>query len=315
MTDPTAVTEHPIAMLVNPASTAAHPGLVEMAERLLGPLGLTVVLTTQERGHAAELARLAWEGHGALTVVTMGGDGTAAEAAGALVGTGSALAPIPAGSTNVFARTLGWPKDCVESIELLARAIARGTTPDPVTIGHVSADGQDRFFIVNAGAGIDAEAAETVERHPHMKRRIGQAWFAGATAVAAVRTRKSNGVLVSVDGGTPFRLSSLSVACTRPYAYFGTRPFDLIPDAGREGVLGWLGATTNSVSGPAVAAAGALSGAWHLDSSKVAHGVAGTRIVMESTDGVALQADGEPLGRFHHVVFEPAPGLLVLRPR
>ena len=58
MTDPTAVTEHPIAMLVNPASTAAHPGLVEMAERLLGPLGLTVVLTTQERGHAAELARL-----------------------------------------------------------------------------------------------------------------------------------------------------------------------------------------------------------------------------------------------------------------
>jgi hypothetical protein len=29
---------------------------------------------------------------------------------------------------------------------------------------------------------------------------------------------------------------------------------------------------------------------------------------------VALQADGEPLGAFRHVVFEPAPGLLVLRP-
>jgi hypothetical protein len=35
---------------------------------------------------------------------------------------------------------------------------------------------------------------------------------------------------------------------------------------------------------------------------------------MESDEGVALQADGEPLGRFHHAVFTPAAGLLVMRP-
>ena len=282
MTDAPVAPDHPIAMLVNPASTAAHPGLVELAERLLGPLGLTVVLTTQERGHAAELAQLAWEKHGALTVVTMGGDGTAAEAAGALVGTGAALAPIPAGSTNVFARTLGWPGDCVQAIELLAREIRAGRQAQPVTIGRLVADGEERFFIVNASAGVEAAAAETVERHPRMKRYIGQAWFAGAVAVAAVRSRKSSGVQVSIDGGTPFRMSSLSVACTRPYAYFGQRAFDLIPDAGREGMLGWVGTATHSVAGPAIAATGALTGAWHLDSARLAHGVSSARITVEA---------------------------------
>ena len=314
MTDPSVTPDHPIAMLVNPASTAAHPGLVELAERMLGPLGLTVVLTTQERGHAAELAQLACEQHGALTVVTMGVDGTAAEAAGALIDTGAALVPIPAGSTNVFARTLGWPKDCEQAIRLLANTIHGGCQAENVTIGHLRADDEERYFIVNASAGIEAAAAETVERHPGMKKRIGQAWFAGAVAMAAVRTRRSTGVQVSIDGSTPFRLSSLSVACTRPYAYFGHRAFDLIPDAGRDDVLGWVGTATQSVAGPAIAATGALTGAWHLDSHRLAHGVAAASIQMESDEGIALQADGEPLGRFHHVTFAPAPGLLVLRP-
>ena len=63
----------------------------------------------------------------------------------------------------------------------------------------------------------------------------------------------------------------------------------------------------------AVAAAGALTGAWHLESRALAHGVARDSIVMESVAGVALPADGEPLGRHHRVVMRPANGLMVLR--
>ena len=313
MTEPASGPGHPIALLVNPASTAAHPGLAEMAERLLTPLGLCVVLTTRERGHAADLAREACTQHGALTVVTMGGDGTAAEAAGALIDTGATLAPIPAGSTNVFARTLGWPNGCEEALRLLARLLREGHQGEEMTIGRLVADGEERFFIVNAGAGIDAEATETVERHPRMKKRVGQLWFAGAIAVAAVRTRRSNGVHARIDDGAPFRLSSLNVACTRPYAYFGRRAFDLIPDAGHEGVIGWVGGTSRSLAGPAVAALGAFTGGWHLNSGLLAHGVSSVRIELESAEGVALQADGEPLGRFRHVIFEPATGLRVMR--
>lgn len=308
--------DHPIAILVNPASTAAHPGLTEYAIRRLAPFGVRAVLTTQERGHAAELATLAMQEHDALTVVTLGGDGTAAEAAGALVGTGAALAPMPTGSTNVFARTIGWPMDARQAIDRLVRMIEEGHHAEEVTIGRIDCDDDgdtDRFFIVNAGVGIDAEAADMVERNPQWKKRVGQLWFAAATAYAAVSQRRRGMVRVSVDGGTPFALASLSVACTRPYAYFRRREFDLIPDAGDLGVLGWMGATTTSPRAPALAAAGALTGAWHLDSRVLAHGTATEAIVMESEDGVALQADGEPLGRHHRVVMRPAAGLLVLR--
>jgi diacylglycerol kinase family enzyme len=313
VTEPRHAADHPIVLLVNPRSTAAQPGLTEYAEHVLSPFGVRAVLTTQERGHAAELARFAMQEHEALTVVTLGGDGTAAEAAGALVGTGAALAPIPTGSTNVFARTIGWPMDPREAIDQLVRAIESGQRAESVTIGHVEASGQNRFFIVNAGVGIDAEAADLVERHPEWKRRVGQAWFASATFLAAARQRRQPLMRVSIDGGTSFPMASVSVACTRPYAYFRRYAFDLIPEAGQDGALGWLGSVSRGMSGPAIAAAGAFTGAWHLDSSRVAHGVARASIVLESTEGVALQADGEPLGRHRRIVMTPAAGLLVLR--
>ena len=313
MTEPRHAADHPIAILVNPRSTAAQEGLTEYARERLEPFGVQAVLTTRQRGHAAELAKLAMKEHDALTVVTLGGDGTAAEAAGALVNTGAALAPIPTGSTNVFSRTIGWPMDPRLAIDRLVDAIARGQRAEPVTIGIVEADGQERPFIVNAGVGIDAEAADMVERHPDMKRRIGQLWFAGATFVAAARHVRKAPMRVSVDHGTPFPLASMSIACTRPYAYFRTHAFDLIPDAGHDGALGWLGSVSRGMSGPAIAAAGAFTGGWHLDSPRIAHGVAHEEIVLDSPDGMALQADGEPLGRHRRIVVRPASGLLVLR--
>jgi diacylglycerol kinase family enzyme len=307
--------DHPMVILVNPNSTAAAAGVTEYAIRRLTPFGVRAVLTTQGRGHAAELATLATQEHGALTVVTLGGDGTAAEAAGALVGTGTALAPMPTGSTNVFARTLGWPTGAREAVDRLVGAIQRGQRADEVTIGRLEwdGDGGERFFIVNAGAGLDAEAAHIVERNPQWKRRVGQLWFAAATAYATLGQSRRGMVRVSIDGGTPFPLASLSVACSRPYTYMRNRAFDLIPEAGIPGALGWMGATTAGPRAPALAIAGALTGAWHLDSRVLAHGTARTSIVMESDVGVALQADGEPLGRHRRVVLRPAPGLLVLR--
>jgi len=70
---------------------------------------------------------------------------------------------------------------------------------------------------------------------------------------------------------------------------------------------------SRGLGGPAVAAAGAFTGAWHLGSSRVAHGTATESIIIDDGDGVALQADGEALGRHPRIIMRPATGLLVLR--
>ena len=61
---------------------------------------------TSRRGNATRLAQDA-AAAGYDAVVVLGGDGTLNEAANGLAGSDTALATLPGGSTNVFARTLG----------------------------------------------------------------------------------------------------------------------------------------------------------------------------------------------------------------
>ena len=54
-------------------------------------------------------------------MVAFGGDGTVNEAANGLIGTDVPLTCLPGGSTNVFCRSLGIPRDVVDATEHLLR--------------------------------------------------------------------------------------------------------------------------------------------------------------------------------------------------
>ena len=82
------------------------------------------VVETSRRGHAARLARGA-AAEGVEVVAVLAGDGTLNEAADGLVGTDTAIAPLPGGSTNVYARSLGIPDDPVEAAGELLDALDR----------------------------------------------------------------------------------------------------------------------------------------------------------------------------------------------
>jgi len=95
-----------IVLIVNSFASSVNPrNTVQVHQYLARRHGVQVV-ETNERGHATRFARDA-AARGVDAVVAFGGDGTLNEVATGLAGSGTALAILPGGSTNVFACSLG----------------------------------------------------------------------------------------------------------------------------------------------------------------------------------------------------------------
>jgi len=153
--------------IVNPLSGAgANPDVAAERAALLMrrfvEAGITGgVHVTERRGHATELAAHA-VAQGARVVLAWGGDGTINEIAGALTGTPTALAVIPAGSGNGFARELSIPWQPDEAIRVAIRGRDRA-----IDAGEING----RLFFNIAGIGIDAVIAEQFNAHGQLGRR------------------------------------------------------------------------------------------------------------------------------------------------
>ncbi len=146
-----------VVAIVNP-SAARLRGPRER-ERVLGVLrtvfpGLAL-RESRGRGEAGECARAA---AGADLVIAVGGDGTVREAAAALAGGTAALAIVPAGAGNDFARAAGIPPApldaCMVAREGRTRAVDLGT------VAWEGGEGARRESFINiAGLGFDARVA------------------------------------------------------------------------------------------------------------------------------------------------------------
>jgi diacylglycerol kinase family enzyme len=302
-----------IALVVNPRATRVRPALIEMAIDALGPLDPADVASTEHAGHGRALATAAAE-RGATLVAVLGGDGTVNEAAAALAGTDVALVPLAGGSTNVFARALGWAHPASAAIPLLRLALDAPEWRD-VRIGHVEAGTIDQVFCVNVGVGLDADAVQIVEARPWLKRRLRHLGFGAATVAAAVKAARHPAELVAtVDHGPPVALTSLIAACGAPYAFLGPRPLDLVPGADFGDRLRWMGLRSSRLGPVAAAVGGALRGGRHLGRASIVDGWAAEEINIQSAHPVAVQADGEPLGWHTRVRITPGPHLRVLSP-
>ena len=111
-----------VLLIVNPSASSVTARTRIVIQKALSADHRLEVSATTRRGHATRLAQSA-ANDGIDVVVVLGGDGTLNEAANGLVGTDTALAALPGGSTNVFARTLGLPDDPVEATGALLDAI------------------------------------------------------------------------------------------------------------------------------------------------------------------------------------------------
>jgi YegS/Rv2252/BmrU family lipid kinase len=149
------------------------------------------IARTTAAGDGERLARQAVT-DGVDIVVAHGGDGTAMDVAGALVGTGRPLGLLPAGTGNLLAGNLRIPRSWRGACDLILHG-----APRTVDVGRLTTGAGSRIFAVACGAGFDAELMRSTEaRH---KRLFGMGAYV-ATAVSLARAITRASIRLEADG-------------------------------------------------------------------------------------------------------------------
>ncbi|OWY60756.1 hypothetical protein B7486_67455, partial [cyanobacterium TDX16] len=217
-----------VLLLVNSSASSVTARARVVIRKALSADHDVTLAETSRRGHATRLAQGA-AGDGTDVVVVLGGDGTLNEAANGLAGTQTALAALPGGSTNVFARTLGLPNDPIEATGVLLDALDRGSIR-PVGLGSVNG----RYFLFHVGLGFDAASIEQVEKRSSLKRYAGHPLFIWAALTTWMRhyDRSRPRFVVRIGDEVVDDGYFTIVLNTNPYTYLGNRPLAIAPDAG-----------------------------------------------------------------------------------
>jgi YegS/Rv2252/BmrU family lipid kinase len=166
------------------------------------------VFETQYKEHAVSLARSAI-GQGFDGIISVGGDGTLLEIAGAIHGSDEILGIIPAGTGNDFRVAVDVPKDPAQALEVILAGNRRR-----VDVGLL---GEDRFFLNVAGTGFDVEVIKNTDK---VRKRFtgGFAYFLGI--FLSIFGYKSINIKLTVDGKS-FKRSILLIAIANGKCYAG----------------------------------------------------------------------------------------------
>ncbi|MFL5285754.1 MAG: diacylglycerol/lipid kinase family protein [Rhodopila sp.] len=144
-------------VIFNPAAGRRRAHLLWRVLDVLVANGVRLDLAeTHRAGHAEALAREAVL-HGEPMVVAAGGDGTIAEVANGLIGSGTRLGVIPLGTANVLAHELGLPF----APRAVAAALAFGRT-SPLWPGQANTLDGTRLFVQMLGVGFDAQVVHNL---------------------------------------------------------------------------------------------------------------------------------------------------------
>ncbi|MFA9564520.1 MAG: diacylglycerol kinase family protein [Acidimicrobiales bacterium] len=299
-----------ILLLVNPFSSSVTPrGRVVIQKTLSADHDVTVAETSR-RGHATRMARGATT-DGTDVVVVLGGDGTLNEAANGLAGSACALAPLPGGSTNVFARTLGLPDDPVDATVVLLESLAAGRI-EPAGLGVVNG----RYFLFHVGVGYDAAVVEQVERRAQLKRWAGHPLFIYAAFDTWLRRYDRSRPRLAVhhaDGAIVDDGYFTIVANTNPYTFLGTRPFEVAPEATLDrGLVAVTIRTMRAVPFLTVIGGALMGGGRVARSKRVDYRTDLSELTIQGYGPVPYQVDGDFLGEIDELRFRHEPDAIRL---
>ncbi|MDN2565405.1 diacylglycerol kinase family protein [Aquibium sp. A9E412] len=164
--------------------------------------------------------------HQAEAVLAGGGDGTISAFAGRLMDSGKALAILPAGTMNLFARSLGIPLEPYAAVSALAAGRRR-------RVDIASANGHP--FVHQYSLGMHPELID-VRSRMHFETKLGKLRATARAALEIVWRPPRLRLALALDGGARRTVSVAGLAVTNnPYGE-GHLPYTDTPDGGVLGV-------------------------------------------------------------------------------
>lgn len=297
-------------LIANPKATSTSRRVRDLLVRTFsGDLDLELA-ETAHRDHATQLARRAADEYYDV-VVALGGDGTVNEVVNGLLAQGPsdglpALAVLPCGSANVFARALGLSNDPVQATRMILDALRAGRHR---TVGLGQAD--ERYFTFCSGLGLDAEVVRVVEELRHSGSRANPALYIRAALRQFFSTsdRRAPALTMERPGLPPARDLFLAIVSnTSPWTYVGRRPVFPSPQADFNSGLDLFGTrrldTLNTmvmITQMLLPLTDRLRGRHVIDVHDA------TEITVSSSRPIAFQLDGEYLGERECVTFRSVP--------
>ena len=302
-------------MVVNPQATTTSPRVTDVIVRALSHDFKLEVTVTNYRGHAFALGEYAHDQNIPI-IFTLGGDGVINEVVNGLLSRGPSstiIAPIPGGSGNVFVRALGLPVDPVEATGAILEAL-RDQHITTINLGHVQSQGINRYFVANAGLGLDAQIIGAMEKARAKGHRASpQRYLATTIREFFLETNRTRSALrISRPGSDS--IDNVFVALVQnssPWTFFGSWALDPNPAASfytgldvfmvrKLHMAATIGVATKIITRARRGIRGKSYTAWHDQREFTA----------DSSTPIPLQVDGDALGEISHAVFTSRPRCL-----
>jgi diacylglycerol kinase (ATP) len=276
-------------LIYNPAA-GRFPArrLVRRAVGVLKKAGWDVEMHTSQSGESVYALAADAVRAGREAVFVAGGDGTVGAVASALVGSGTALGVLPAGTSNVWAHdmgleTLAWSR--WQALERSATRLATGKIL-PVDVGICNG----RPFLMWAGVGLDGQMTGSLEP----LGRVGKSFAVPQYFTRGVwNVRDWEGMPLRVEAlGRKWEDKYLVVIASNICSYAGGI-LRLTPNAKvDDGLIDFWLIGGDSLRDAVIRVVQVLRGK-HLDEPRVVHFQA-SEVIVTGKGLLPMQCDGEP---------------------
>ncbi len=242
-------------LIVNPTATSTTPAARDLvAHALRSRVNLTIQHTT-DQGHGTALAQQVIA-DGVDLVVVHGGDGTVSGVVNGMLGRPGSVPParlpavgvLPGGSANVLARSLGIPTDPVAATNALIELIDDYRRDQTWRrIGLI--DCGERWAVLNAGMGVDAQVVAGVEakRIKGIKVNALRYWRVAVPTAVRFSRRQPRLTLQLPDSDPIGGVHFVWVSNTSPWTYSNDRPLTTNPGCTFESGLGVFAVTSMKI--------------------------------------------------------------------